>query len=98
MSLFETQIYTDFRRLKNCENLRESAFLLSPYTFSYPDLMRKPLTSSQCVVLALAWAALCFIVLTSSPQIDGILILTILISGALVFIPIVKALKKKQQK
>ncbi|ADY36217.1 hypothetical protein Bacsa_1652 [Phocaeicola salanitronis DSM 18170] len=57
--------------------------------------MRKPLTPSQCVVLALAWAALCFIVLTSSPQIDGMLIMTILISGALVFIPIVKALKKK---
>ena len=72
--------------------------------------MRKPLTTSQCVVLALFWAALCFIVLTSSPQIDcfivltsspqidGMLILTILISGALVFIPIVKALKKGRNK
>ena len=60
--------------------------------------MRKPLTTSQCVVLALFWAALCFIVLTSSPQIDGMLILTILISGALVFIPIVKALKKGRTK
>lgn len=57
--------------------------------------MRKPLTHSQCVVLALFWAALCFIVLTSSPRIDGMLVITILISGALVFIPIVKSLKKK---
>ena len=64
----------------------------------YIILMRKPLTTSQCVVLALFWAALCFIVLTSSPQIDGMLILTILISGALVFIPIVKALKKGRNK
>ena len=72
-------------------NLR---FLYQPFFYN-PTIMRKPLTPTQCVVLALFWAALCFIVLTSSPQIDGMLILTILISGALVFIPIVKALKKK---
>ena len=47
--------------------------------------MRKPLTTSQCVVLALFWAALCFIVLTSSPQIDGMLILA-LFWAALCFI------------
>lgn len=57
--------------------------------------MRKPLTHTQCVVLALFWAALCYIVLTSAPKIDGPVIMTILISAALVFIPIVKALRKK---
>ena len=56
--------------------------------------MRKPLTHAQCILLALLWAALCFIVLTSVSRIDGMLVLTILISGALVFIPIVKSLKK----
>ena len=60
--------------------------------------MRKPLTTSQCVVLALFWAALCFIVLTSSPQIDGMLILTILISGALVFIKQVVISTQKRNK
>ena len=49
--------------------------------------MRKPLNNTQCVILTLFWAALCFIVLTSASRIDGLLIITILISGALVFIP-----------
>lgn len=81
-----------FVNARICVNLRFFYHHTPFYTLTF---MRKPLTPSQCVVLALAWAALCFIVLTSSPQIDGMLILTILISGALVFIPIVKALKKK---
>ena len=59
--------------------------------------MRKPLSKTQCVLLALFWCALCFIVITSSPRIDGPLILTILISGALVFIPILKAIKKQNK-
>ena len=66
-----------------------------PREIEYEAMMRKPLNQTQCVVLALFWAALCYIVLTSVPRIDGPIILTILISGALVFIPIVKALRKK---
>lgn len=54
--------------------------------------MRKPLTKTQSVILTLFWAALCFVVLTSSPRIDGPLITMLLISGALVFIPIAKKL------
>lgn len=56
--------------------------------------MRKPLNRAQSVALILLWAALCFIVLTSSARIDGMLLLSILVSGALVFIPIGKSLRK----
>ena len=59
--------------------------------------MRKPLTNTQCVLLTLFWAALCFIVLTSAPRIDGPLIVTILISGALVFIPVIKSIKVRNK-
>ncbi|MCI6050564.1 hypothetical protein [Phocaeicola plebeius] len=59
--------------------------------------MRKPLNHTQCVVLTLCWAALCFLVLTSTPQIDGPLVIMILISGALVFIPVIKSLKSRNK-
>ena len=38
-----------------------------------------------------------FLVLTSSPRIDGPLIVTIILSGALVFIPILKAIKSRNK-
>ncbi|MEE1232665.1 MAG: hypothetical protein U0L16_05290 [Phocaeicola sp.] len=59
--------------------------------------MRKPLTSTQCVLLTLTWAALCFIVLTTTPHIDGPLIVTLIISAALVFIPVLKAIKSNKK-
>ena len=55
--------------------------------------MRKPLAKTQCVILTLFWAALCFVILTSAPRIDGPLVVMILISGALVFIPVIKSLR-----
>ncbi|MBS5552244.1 MAG: hypothetical protein KHX53_09410 [Bacteroides sp.] len=58
--------------------------------------MRKPLTQAQSVVLTLLWAALCFLVLTSSPKIDGPLVVMIVISGALVFIPVIKSMKRRK--
>lgn len=57
--------------------------------------MKKTLNNTQCIILTLFWAALCFFILTSSPRIDGPLITMILISGALVFIPIIKSIKNK---
>ncbi len=57
--------------------------------------MKKPLNNTQCIILTLFWAALCFFILTSSPRIDGPLVTMILISGALVFIPIIKSIKNK---
>lgn len=59
--------------------------------------MRKPLTQTQCVILTLFWAALCFVILTSTPRIDGPLVVMILISGALVFIPVIKSLRNDKQ-
>ncbi len=56
--------------------------------------MKRPLNKMQCVFLVLAWVVLCVLVMTSAPRIDGMLIVTILMSGALVFIPVYKSLKK----
>jgi hypothetical protein len=58
--------------------------------------MRRPLSKSQCVCIVLLWAALCYYVLVSVPKIDGPVVVTLLLSAALVFIPVVKALKKNR--
>ena len=59
--------------------------------------MRKPLNTTQSVILTLLWVTVCFIVLTGVERIDGPLILTLLISGALVFIPIAKSFRKDKK-
>ncbi|MBQ3190436.1 MAG: hypothetical protein IJB61_04230 [Bacteroides sp] len=59
--------------------------------------MRKPLTTTQSVILALLWIAICYVVLIGAERIDGPLLLTLLISGALVFIPIIKSLKSREK-
>ena len=59
--------------------------------------MKKPLTTAQSVVLTLLWIAICYLILVGSEQIDGPLILTLAISGALVFIPIIKSIKNKKK-
>lgn len=59
--------------------------------------MRKPLTTTQSVILALLWVAICYVVLIGAERIDGPLLLTLLISGALVFIPIIKSLKSREK-
>lgn len=58
--------------------------------------MRKPLSKSQAICLFLLWIVLCFIVLVSVKQIDGPLILSILVSGALVWIPLQKVFRKNK--
>lgn len=55
---------------------------------------RRRLNRPQAILLVLFWAVLCYLVLTSAARIDGPLILSLVISGALVFIPIYKSLKK----
>ena len=57
--------------------------------------MRKPLTTTRCIILMLLWIAICYLILIGSEQIDGPLILMLLISGALVFIPLIKAIKNR---
>ncbi len=59
--------------------------------------MRRPLTTAQSVVLALLWVAICYLILVGSNRIDGPLIVTILISGALVFVPIIKSIKDRKK-
>ena len=58
--------------------------------------MKKPLSKSQIICIVLLWAALCYIVLVNAKRIDGPVIVTLLISGALVFIPVIKSLKKNK--
>ena len=58
-------------------------------------MRRKPLSLPQIVTLALLWITICYIILTGSEHIDGPLILSIIISGALVFIPLLKYLKER---
>ena len=59
--------------------------------------MKRPLNTTQSVVLTLLWIAVCYLILVGSERIDGPLILTLIISGALVFIPIIKSVKNKKR-
>ena len=59
--------------------------------------MRRPLNTTQSVILSLLWVAICYLILVGSERIDGPLILTIVISGALVFIPIIKSVKNRKK-
>ncbi len=59
--------------------------------------MRRPLSTRQAVILILLWVSICYIILVGAEQIDGPLIVTIVISGALVFIPAIKAIKKDKK-
>ena len=58
-------------------------------------MRRKKLSKSQCVCILLFWVALCYFVLTSAERIDGPLIVTLLLSAALVFIPVLKSIKNE---
>ena len=58
--------------------------------------MRKPLSKSQCVCLILLWMGLCYLVLVKAERIDGPVIVSLLMSGALVFIPLYKSFKKNK--
>lgn len=57
--------------------------------------MRRPLSKSQIVCLSLLWLALCYIVLVKSEHIDGPIIMMLILSGVLVFIPIYKSTHRK---
>ena len=59
--------------------------------------MRRPLSTRQAVILILLWVSICYIILVGSERIDGPLILTVVISGALVFIPLIKSLRNGKE-
>ena len=54
--------------------------------------MKRPLSRSQIVCIILLWVALCYIVLVYAERIDGPTIVMLIISAALVFIPVYKIL------
>lgn len=56
-------------------------------------MKRKTLSRPQAIVLLLLWVVLCFMVLTSNATIDGPLVLSLLISGVLVGIPLWRSFK-----
>ena len=58
--------------------------------------MRRPLSKFQIVCIVLLWAALCYIVLISIERIDGMTVVMLVISAALVFIPVYKSIKKNK--
>lgn len=58
--------------------------------------MRKPLSKSQIVCISLLWLALCYLVLTKAKHIDGMTIIMLIISAALVFIPVYKSIKREK--
>ena len=58
--------------------------------------MKRPLSSSQIVCISLLWLALCYLVITKAERIDGMTIVTLVISAALVFIPVYKSIKKNK--
>lgn len=60
-------------------------------------MKKKRLSSSQSICIILLWLALCYIVLTSAQRIDGPTVVTLLISAALVFIPVIKAWKQRKE-
>lgn len=55
---------------------------------------RKPLSMFQIGILFILWIILVIMVLTSTPRIDGPVILSLFISGALVLIPLYKQFNK----
>ncbi|MDY2641159.1 MAG: hypothetical protein SOW01_02055 [Mediterranea sp.] len=60
-------------------------------------MKKKRLSSSQSICIILLWLALCYIVLTSAQRIDGPTVVTLLMSAALVFIPVIKAWKQRKE-
>ena len=58
--------------------------------------MRRPLSKSQIVCVSLLGLALCFLVLIKAERIDGMTIVMLIISAALVFIPVYKSMKKNK--
>ena len=60
-------------------------------------MKKKKLSSSQSICIILLWLALCYIVLTSTERMDGPMVVTLLMSAALVFIPVVKAWRQRKE-
>ncbi|MEY8685136.1 hypothetical protein AB9N12_03000 [Bacteroides sp. AN502(2024)] len=58
--------------------------------------MKRPLSQSQIVCISLLWLALCYLVLTKAERIDGMTLIMLALSAALVFIPVYKSIKRNK--
>jgi hypothetical protein len=59
--------------------------------------MKRPLSRTQSIFVSLLWLALVYIVLINAARIDGPVIVTILMSGAFVFIPVYRSWKQRKK-
>lgn len=57
--------------------------------------MRKPISKFAAILLCVLWLIMCAYILMYAKQIDGILIVSLIISGALVLIPLAKSFRKE---
>lgn len=61
-------------------------------------MRKKPLSNFQIVCLILMWAILSTIVISGVKQLDGPTILSLVMATLLIFIPIYKSIKRRNEK
>lgn len=69
---------------------------INVYICNKLNQMKRKITKFQAICFTLLWVVLCFLVLTSVKVIDGPVILSLVLSAALVFIPIIKTFNNKR--
>lgn len=60
-------------------------------------MARKKITNSQAVCITLLWGFLCYILLTYSKEISFDVLFTLIASAIIVFIPIYKSRRRKEE-
>lgn len=58
---------------------------------------RRPLTPTQMVIISALWLALVLWILFGGARLDGPILLTLLLSGVIVFYPIVKSWRQRRR-
>ncbi len=58
---------------------------------------RRPLTPTQMVIISTLWLALALWILFGGARLDGPTLLTLLLSGVIVFYPIVKSWRQRRR-
>lgn len=60
-------------------------------------MSRKKITNSQAVCITLLWGLLCYILLVYSEKVNFNVIFALVASGIIVFVPIYKSRKRKEE-
>ena len=60
-------------------------------------MARRKITNSQAVCITLLWGVLCYMLLTYSEKITFDIIFTLVASGIIVFVPIYKSRRHKNE-